>query len=502
MLKSEAMLIVVVCAACGGGGSEINAEGLACQAHGDCGSGWVCSAEKRCQKAYDGVHGVSAEQLVIGNSAGTVTGNATDASDAVVNGIRAAFDHVNRQGGVQGRQLVLEQRDDGYDPQKATSNVKAMTDGSSRQVFALLGNYGSAPVEAALETVLRNRTVLFGAITGASVLRKMPPDRYVFNYRAGAEEQAGLAVRYLTTDGDLGLHPNNIGVFAQAEDNQAQDRCTWNDLGSKTCDADDDAIGRMDAFGRTGFDGVWKQLKKDHGVSQREIIFASYTRNKTDIESAVKRYLSWLARAKGSDELARDGTFEAGIVLQAVRSPAAKLVKALIDELERVKSGGAVSSQYALDEDEIERLSKLKRVTFVGTALSEAFAAELLETGDPGKYCKDVLALQIVPDPASAGTLVLEYGEHMQAFDRNLVRDAYSLEGYIAARVFIAGLEAHGKDLTTESFVETLERMNQIDIGLGVPLGFSAQDHQASHTVWARKLTNACKFENFTELSF
>ena len=38
--------------------------------------------------------------------------------------------------------------------------------------------------------------------------------------------------------------------------------------------------------------------------------------------------------------------------------------------------------------------------------------------------------------------------------------------------------------LTREKIRDVLENINEIDIGFGVPLRFSAYDHQASNKVW------------------
>ncbi len=39
--------------------------------------------------------------------------------------------------------------------------------------------------------------LFFGAFTGANILRRDPPDRYVFNYRASYAEETDAVVRYL-----------------------------------------------------------------------------------------------------------------------------------------------------------------------------------------------------------------------------------------------------------------------------------------------------------------
>jgi ABC-type branched-subunit amino acid transport system substrate-binding protein len=59
-----------------------------------------------------------------------------------------------------------------------------------------------------------------------------------------------------------------------------------------------------------------------------------------------------------------------------------------------------------------------------------------------------------------------------------------SLEGYMAARVFVAALEKAGRNLTTEGLVSTLEGTRDLDLLIGPRVSFGPDDHQASHQVW------------------
>ncbi|MBK6846725.1 MAG: ABC transporter substrate-binding protein [Proteobacteria bacterium] len=111
------------------------------------------------------------------------------------------------------------------------------------------------------------------------------------------------------------------------------------------------------------------------------------------------------------------------------------------------------------------------------------------------------MAVQLVPEPNSSGSLVLQYRAHLKAYDANLTVGPYTLEGYIGVRILLTAIEKNGPDITTESLVETLESMDKIDVGLGVPLGLSQEDHQACHAVWLRKLDTVCKFVDFTQIT-
>ena len=56
---------------------------------------------------------------------------------------------------------------------------------------------GTPTAAVALPYALDHRALFFGAFTGASLLRRDPPDRYVFNYRASYGEETRAVVQYL-----------------------------------------------------------------------------------------------------------------------------------------------------------------------------------------------------------------------------------------------------------------------------------------------------------------
>jgi hypothetical protein len=66
-----------------------------------------------------------------------------------------------------------------------------------------------------LPYALERRALFFGAFTGAGLLRRDPPDRYVFNYGASYAEETDAVVRYLVKM--RGLRPEQLAVFAQQD---------------------------------------------------------------------------------------------------------------------------------------------------------------------------------------------------------------------------------------------------------------------------------------------
>ena len=129
--------------------------------------------------------------------------------------INAYFAQVNKNGGVNGRKLVLEALDDGYETDRTVANTRTLI--NDKQAFALLGYYGSSPTTQAMNDVFGPAKVpLVGTISGADSLRRPPGanpnNRYMFNVRASYANETDVIVSQLVS---LGLK-NSIRTTATA----------------------------------------------------------------------------------------------------------------------------------------------------------------------------------------------------------------------------------------------------------------------------------------------
>jgi len=181
------------------------------------------------------------------------SGSAKELGRQMKLGIDTAFNLVNDAGGVEGRMLRLVAADDGYEPARTAEAMKQLYE--KDQVFAIVGNVGTPTAAVAVPYALERRMLFFGAFTGASILRRDPPDRYVFNYRASYAEETDAVVRYLVKI--RRLQPKQIAVFAQ-----------------------------QDSYGDAGFAGVAKAFRS-LGANDGAIVRLNYTRNTVDVEDAV-----------------------------------------------------------------------------------------------------------------------------------------------------------------------------------------------------------------------
>jgi branched-chain amino acid transport system substrate-binding protein len=198
------------------------------------------------------IRGITDREIRFGMSA-PFSGSAKELGHEMKLGIEAAFDLTNEGGGVYGRQLTLVAADDGYEPARTAEAMRELRD--KDEVFGVIGNVGTPTAMVSLPYALEHRMLFFGAFTGANLLRRDPPDRYVFNYRASYAEETDAVVRYLMKV--RRVRPEQIAVFAQ-----------------------------QDAYGDAGFAGVAKAIRTLR-LDDAAILRLNYRRNTVDVDDAV-----------------------------------------------------------------------------------------------------------------------------------------------------------------------------------------------------------------------
>jgi len=199
------------------------------------------------QAAATGSPGVTAKRILFGQSA-ALGGPAALLGTEMRTGIVAAFEEVNRTGGINGRRLELRSYDDRYEPELAIANTRRLIDND--HVFALIGAVGT-PTSAAAEPIARAAGVPFIApFSGAEFLRD-PALGHVVNVRATYFEETEAIVARLI--GDLGI--TRIAVLYQD-----------------------------DSFGRSGLAGVRRALER-RGLEP--VGAGTYMRNTTAVKTAL-----------------------------------------------------------------------------------------------------------------------------------------------------------------------------------------------------------------------
>ncbi|CAO1666577.1 Ligand-binding receptor [Halomonas sp. NYA30] len=333
-------------------------------------------------------------------------------------GIETYFAEVNAAGGVNGETLALIARDDQYQPLKAASNTRQLI--QEDDVLAAIGNVGTPTATVTIPIYNEYETLLYGAFTGAGVLRKTPPDRYVINYRASYVQETAAMVDGLL---EAGILPEEIAFFTQ-----------------------------NDSFGDAGYNGATQALTS-HGVENTAALaHGRFTRGTRNIHQGLATILQAPVTPRA-------------IIIVGTYGPAADFIREAHNDL----------------PDAV-----FLNVSFVG---SQALMVEL------GELSEGVIITQVVPPLDAELPAVKAYRQALETHARGSEPDFISLEGYLAAKVFVEGVKAAGADPDRDAIVDGLLGLGAIDIGLEEPLSLGRNDHQASDAVWPTIITNG-RFES------
>jgi ABC-type branched-subunit amino acid transport system substrate-binding protein len=194
----------------------------------------------------------TAGEIVVGMS-GALSGPSAALGRGMRDGIESYFALVNAAGGVGGRRLRLVALDDSYQADPVKDNMLRLLD--KERALAVVGSVGSAGAAVAVPIAEEHKTLLFGALTGAGLLRKSPPDRYVINLRASYADETGMMVRWLLK---RGVKPRQIAFFTQ-----------------------------KDAYGESGYSGAVRALNELGFHDAASLAHGTYERGTLDVDDGV-----------------------------------------------------------------------------------------------------------------------------------------------------------------------------------------------------------------------
>ena len=194
-----------------------------------------------------------------------------------------------------------------------------------------------------------------------------------------------------------------------------------------------------DSFGRAGYEGALAALDRR---SMRPAAIGLYPRNTTAVKTGL------------IDLMAGDPE---GVIIVGAYRPVAELI--------------AWARHSGFDPVFVT-------ISFVG---SNALAQTLEELGG---YGEGVYVTQVVPFPTDASLPVVgSYLEALSGYDGAAEPGFVSLEGYLAGKLAIAGLEGCGPGLTRACFLDTLLTAQELALE-EFPLSYGEGDNQGSDRVF------------------
>jgi len=376
--------------------------------------------------------GVSFKDVKIGMSA-AFRGAAAGLGIELYRGAQAYYAEVNQRGGVHGRTVSVVALDDGYDPTPCIKNTIELVE--REQVFFLSNYVGTPTLTRALPVIKRyadRQVILVGNFTGAQPQREEPYVEQVFNIRASyRQEMVALVDRFWQSGA------RKFGVYYQ-----------------------------IDAYGRSGTDGVARGLAQRGSKITAEATYVRHAKFEDDMSPAVQAL-----RQAGVEAVLCTGAYQGcGAFVRTARD-----------------LGWTVP---------------ISNVSFVG---SEAMLSLLLKHGKAtGRdYTHALVNSQVVPsyDDLSLPAVV-EYRALMEKHNPQLpdaLRDSKhasehfsfrSLEGFVNAKVIVEALRRAGPSPTRAGFRQALESLKSFDLGIGAPLTFGPERHQGLDNVYFTSVVN------------
>lgn len=404
-------------------------------------------------------------------------------------GVSLAFDALNASGGINGRMLQLQVKDDEYEPPLAETAARSLVAAQSETtppncpttndatvtgmpaisstalsrgpgaVLAFIGNVGTPTMLRAAPVAIETGTVYFGAFTGAQlILRDASAGacaRYIFNVRASYAQEANATLQYF--------------LNAQVPD--------YTHLVS---------FDQSDAYGDAGYTGLvgaWTSIKGSFTPAPADpsnpIVRFRYTRNDdSSVPPLVQQASDYLAGLLTGNT----STHVVGVMMTDTYGPAAAFIT------------GLRNWQFASDSQQqaLQKATRLKllfsNVSFVGP---NSLAGRLQSAGSvatptgPMPYTQDVVVSQVVPNyETDSSDIVSQYRQALAKAPNQPKATFTSLEGYIDARIFIAGLQKNIGPFTADSIDRALNSLPDLNLGLGPSDGYSQTNHNYLKSVW------------------
>lgn len=185
------------------------------------------------------------------------SGGAAPLGIGMQEGIASYFAKVNAEGGINGHTLTLVTYDDQYSPLQAAKHTRELVRDES--VIAAIGNVGTPTAAVTIPIYSQEKTLLFGAFTGAGILRTSPPERYVINYRASYLQETAAMIDGLLA---AGIEQQEIAFFTQ-----------------------------NDSFGDAGYNGAIRALNAKGFSDTSQLVHGRFTRGTRNIHQGLANIL-------------------------------------------------------------------------------------------------------------------------------------------------------------------------------------------------------------------
>ncbi len=373
----------------------------------------------------------ASQEIRLGMSAG-FHGPTRGLAVELYRGAMAYFEHVNAEGGVGGKKVVLVAVNDDYDPLPAIENTIRLVQDDVLCLFGYLGTPTVTRVLPLLKSYRNKDVFLFFPFTGAQPQREPPYDQFVFNLRASYRAEVKALV-----DALIRVGRTRVAVFYQA-----------------------------DAYGRSGWDGTRLALA-GHGL---EIVAEATYRRGTPFTESMRTQVAELQKG-GPDAVISVGAYPACAAF--IRDARAAGLDVPIANVSFV--GSDLLLRVLLD---------------AGRAMGRDLTSGIINSQVAPSY-EDVS----LPAVRQYRRLMESYGDRLpldlvQGEYRPFRFSQVGLEGFLNAKVMVEILRRMQNPLDRRQLKDAAEGIHDLDIGIGEPVSFGPKNHQGLNRVFLTVVKN------------
>lgn len=364
--------------------------------------------------------------IIIGMS-GAFNGSSANIGRELYQGSMAYFDYINDNGGIKGHPILLKAYDDGYNPFLTIKNTMNLVE---KDQVLLLFNYVGTPTVTKILPLLHKyeskNILLFFPFTGAQPHRQPPFDEFVFNLRPSYQQETGGLVEHF-----LSLNKKRIAVFYQ-----------------------------IDSYGRSGWNGVRKKLKES-GLSM--VTEATYYRGKkfnSDFSSQVE-----ILKKSNPDAIISIASYEA-------------------------------AAGFIRDARNANLKIPIANISFTGSD-NLLGLLETINNNNKIDYTDNLINSQVIPSYedltlSASKEYRLYINKYQKKIPNHLIKENHvipkyslvSFEGFLNAKLLVKILENIPNLDEVKNLKSIIENMNNIDIGINIPIKFSPESHQALNNIY------------------
>jgi len=357
------------------------------------------------------VQGVTENSILVGNTA-TISGGFSFIGLPFSYGMRAAFEEVNDAGGINGRNINYINKDDGFDGTVGLTNTRQLV--NEDKVFALVGHFGTPTVSATLGFIREVGVPMVYAATGVNVL---------YRERAPLDPVMPVQPIYLTDGRIMTARALNESIYG-ANNDQAL-----------AADAKVGVLYTTDDAGMSIREGI--EIEARTQGKNANFIYSSFAAAETAaLNTAIENF-----RSQGVQV----------VIIATNQVP----FKAAIGAMQTVAFNVPVFTSYVNAD-----------ATAVNAATDYTFPIYT-------NAWVDIFSDKGTADVTEFVTAIQNASFLSEAEKTSMAGNSFAIAGYIAAKIFIEGLERVGDGvLTWESFIKALES-EAVSVPMGGSVDFS-----------------------------